>query len=35
MTYPTVPRFTVKLNDPHRKHMLSFKGEKLRWVEKE
>ena len=35
MTYPTVPSFTVKLNDPHRKHMLSFNGEKLRRVEKD
>ncbi len=29
MTYPTVPSFTVKPNDPHREHMLPFNGEKL------
>ncbi len=35
MTYPTVPSFTIKPNDPHREHMLPFNGEKLLKAEKD
>ncbi len=35
MTYPTVPSFTIKPNDPHREHMLPFNDEKLLKAEKD